>query len=151
MRYCGAGGVARQGVESWVWQEIEKTLFNPEKIMTGIFQTGDSRPPDHEGVDRQITEAEKRLANLERGQERVLRTIAATDDTHTITLAQKQLSQLADDRRRTIAAIDKLKQSSSELTETSQHLRRLNAYLTNLKTPTSQEELRQTLEMLGAE
>jgi site-specific DNA recombinase len=149
-RHCGNGSVTRSKVEAWVWESIEELLYNSEPFDERIFEAQQKHEADETSTDVARAEAEKRIAAIARGEQRILRIIAATDDTDLIQNAETQLRQLAADRARAKADIEKLEQTKSTQIESSSQLEQLLQWtLSNSERPTTPEGQREILKLLG--
>jgi len=133
-----------------VWSSIEELLYNSEPFDERIFEAQQKHEADETSTEVARGEAEKCIAAIARGEQRILRLIAGSDDADFIRNAETQLRQLAADRARAKSDIEKLEQTKSTQIESSSHLEQLLQWtITNSERPTTPEGRREILKLLG--
>ena len=146
---CGNGNVNRK-IEAWVWESIEKILYDSEPFSERIAEVQAKRETDDRVSASQIAEAQNRLAALERGEQRILRIIAGTDDPRLIRNAELQLKQLATDRLKIDTDLQLLESSKLDSSlQASQIEELIERTLKSSERPTTPEGKREILKLLG--
>jgi DNA invertase Pin-like site-specific DNA recombinase len=149
--HCGNGNVTRRKVEAWVLEKIEELLRNREELAARLVEIEENCTTTDADINSRLFETQKRLAAIERGQQRILRTIAGTDDSSLIKLAETQLRQLSVDRNRIETEIERLNVRTVESVDFATRFNHLSQYLSQFKIPTTVPEWRQVFEALGVE
>ena len=148
--HCGNGSMNRRKIEAWVWESIEELLYNSEPFDERIFEAQKKHEADETSTELARAEAEKRISAIARGEQRILRLIAGSEDADFIGNAETQLRQLAADRARAKSDIEKLERAKTSQNESSSQLEQLLLWtVSNSERPTTPEGRREILKLLG--
>jgi len=140
----------RRKIEAWVWESIEELLYNSEPFDERIFEAQKKHEADETSTELARGEAEKRISAIARGEQRILRLIAGSEDADFIGNAETQLRQLAADRARAKSDIEKLERAKTSQNESSSQLEQLLLWtVSNSERPTTPEGRREILKLLG--
>lgn len=147
---CGNGTINRSKLEGWVWESIEKMLYDSEPFSERIARAQAARETDESLTVGKIDECQKRLAAIDRSRQRIVRIIASTEDPHLIEDAELQLKQIVTDRHKLETELEALHCSKidSKLQATQLELLVEHA-LKSSERPTTPEGQREILKLLG--
>jgi site-specific DNA recombinase len=150
-RHCGNVSVARQKVERWIWESIEALIYDDSHPFVDRLAAAENSRKDSRGETRDArAEAQKRLDQIARGEQRILRLVAASDDVDFIRNAETQLRQLAADRSRVKSEIDSIAQTKIDQEQSVTQIEQLILWtLINSERPTTPEGQREILKLLG--
>jgi len=147
---CGNGTINRTKIENWIWESIERMLYDSEPFSERIAEAQAKRETDENQTVGQIAESQRRLAAIDRGRQRILRIIAGSDDPHLTNDAEAQLKQLATDRRNIEAQILLLESSKIDsLIQATQLEQLIENALKSSERPATPEGQREILKLLG--
>jgi Recombinase zinc beta ribbon domain len=148
---CGSDLVAADEVEAAVWKKVSTVLGEPEIIADEIKRQQKS------GADSQLSEdraaAQRRLAKIEREQQRLIRRLRDTEDDGLAELYELEIIQGQNQKRQLEKAIAEIDARLAAEQRAIQNLQSLTAYCTQVASKLSAfsfEEKRLTLEAVGA-
>lgn len=148
---CGSDLVSADQVEAAVWKKVSTILREPEIIADEIKRQQKS------GADSQLSEdraaAQRRLAKIEREQQRLIRRLRDTEDDGLADLYEREIIQGQNQKRQLEKAIADIDARLAAEQRAIQNLQSLTAYCTQVASKLSTfsfDEKRLALEAVGA-
>jgi hypothetical protein len=148
---CGGGKVPAADVEAWVWEKIAAVLRDPS-IITAEVQRRREEGPDPV-LSGDLETAQRRLANIDKQQERLLRRYSeADDDSFPWELVEREIASLEREKAQLTSAIAELEDRLAQQEQVTGQLDALNAYCERVRRNLDTcgfEEKRLAIEALG--
>lgn len=124
---CGARTAPADAVEAWAWERVSATLRDPSIIAAELKRRR------QEGQDpiliRDLETAKRSLTQIERQQERLLRSFAAEDDdSFPMELVQKEVARMEQEKTQVRATVAELERRIAQQDSALDQLEALSAY-----------------------
>lgn len=149
-QYCGISYRALP-LDAEVWQEVYSRISDPKPIVEKIKKEIANLRQSND-VEEKTRALQARIETIKRGEQRLLRTLAATDDETSVNMIERERSDLEQKRRTLEAELSRLSNLSLDLQKTSDTLQNVAELASRFRDELSRlsgQRQRQIIEALG--